>query len=94
MSHEVPLSFPNHARMKASPMAKDGMDMFQHMLMRLYHNDGDARRHAFAACIAIGGGGHTQLHKELNSASESEVALARRQGRFAGLAVGRASVGR
>ena len=46
-------------------MAKDGMDMFQHMLMRLYHNDGDARRHAFAACIAIGGGGHTQLHKEL-----------------------------
>ena len=37
-------------------MAKDGMDMLQHMLVRLYHNYmyGDARRHAVA--IAIGGG--------------------------------------
>lgn len=60
-------------------MAKDGMDMFQHMLMRLYHNDGDARRHAFAtsACIAIGGGRHTQLHKELFSLKEAKIHVLR-----------------
>ena len=49
--------------MKASPVAKDGMDMLQHMLMRLYHNHGDARRHAVA--IAIGGGGAMFLRTRL-----------------------------
>jgi len=60
--------------MKASPVAKDGMDMLQHMLMRLYHNHGDARRHAVA--IAIGGGGdvsaqqRTKLRNDRNRAND------------------------